>query len=89
MANSGGLGDLHPGISAGFSASPAASHSNTPRVPYLRQTNLHSRHSSSLSKTTGLSRHDSLLSGERPNTDASFSVSLSNEPLLPSAANVL
>src|SRR5438552_13951854 len=89
MANSGGLGDHHPGISAGFSASPAASHSNTPRVPYLRQTNLHSRHSSSLSKTTGLSRHDSLLSGERPNTDASFSVSHSTEPLLPSVANVL
>jgi hypothetical protein len=30
-----------------------------------------------------------LLTGERPNTDATFSVSLSTEPLLPSAANVL
>src|SRR5436190_6114212 len=89
MANSGGLCDLHPGISAGLSASPAASHFGTPRVSSLRQTNLHSRHSSTLSKTMGLSRHASLLTGERPNTDASFSVSLSTEPLLPSAANVL
>jgi len=37
----------------------------------------------------GLSHHSSLLTGERPNTDASFSVSLNNEPLLPSTANVL
>ena len=36
-----------------------------------------------------LSRHSLLLTGERPNTDATFSVSLSNEPLRPSAANVL
>ena len=37
----------------------------------------------------GLSRHSSLLIRERPNTDGSFSASVSNEPLLPSAANVL
>src|SRR6266496_6196032 len=105
MANSGGLCDLHPGITAGLSASSAASHSRTPRAspsrtphaspsrtphaPSLRQANLHSRHSSTLSKTMGLSCHGSLLAGERPNTDASFSVSLSTEPLLPSVANVL
>jgi len=113
MTNSGDLCDLHPGISAGFSASPAASHSGTfrasslldisaglsaspvvshsgtSRAASLRQTNPHSQHSSTLSKTTGLSRHDSLLTGERPNTDASFSVLLSTESLLPSAANVL
>jgi len=37
----------------------------------------------------GLSCRRSLLAGERPNTDATFSVSLSTEPLLPSTANVL
>src|SRR6266496_2063419 len=121
MANSGGLCDLHPGITAGLSASSAASHSHTPRAshsrtphaspshtphaspsrtphpspsrtphaPSLRQANLHSRHLSTLSKTMGLSCHGSLLAGECPNTDASFSVSLSTEPLLPSVANVL
>src|SRR5271169_1977383 len=36
-----------------------------------------------------LSRHSLLLTGERPNMDATFFVSLSNEPLQPSAANVL
>ena len=90
MANSGGLCDLHPGITTGLSASPVASHSGTPRTLSLfRQTNLHSRHSSTLSKTTSLSCHASLLTGEHPNLDASFSVSLSTEPLLPSEANVL
>ena len=75
MANSRGLCDLHPGISAGPFASPAASHSGTSAVHSLRQTNPHSRHSSTLSKTLGLSSHHSLLIGERPNTDATFSVS--------------
>ena len=42
------------------------------------------------SKTTGSLHHPSLLIGERPNTDATFSVSFGNEsPLLPSVANVL
>ena len=95
---------LHPGISVGLSASPAESHSgvsvrlsanpaesypDTPRVSSLRQAIPHSRHSSTLSKTLGLSRHSSLLTRERPNTDGPFSVSVSNEPLLPSVANIL
>ena len=36
-----------------------------------------------------LSHHSSLLTGEHPNMDITFSVSLSNEPLWPSVANIL
>src|SRR5436190_9676270 len=89
MAISGGLCDLHPGISAGFSASPAASYSGTlcPFSPTDKPSQ--STLEYILSKTLGASHHCSLLTGERPNTDATFSVSLSTEPLLPSMANVL
>ena len=99
MTNFDDLCDLHPDISAEFSGSPAVSHSDTSHVPVshfdtshvpsLRQTDLHNRHSSTLSKTTDLSRHDSLLSGEYPNIDVSFSVSHSTESLLSSPANIL
>ena len=56
----------------------------------LKHTNLYGHHSSITSKTTGLSRLLPLLIGERPNTDASFSVSFGSDlSLPPSVANVL
>src|SRR5436190_17697172 len=78
MAISGGLCDLHPGISAGLSASPAASHSGT-LCPFS-QTDKPPQSTLEyiLSKTLGLSRHCSLLTGECPNA---FSISVGTEPL--------
>src|SRR5437879_5636432 len=84
-AISRGCYDLHPGPSAGPCARPAASHSGTPQTDKPPQSTL----GYILSKTMGLSRHSPLLAGERPNTDVTFSVSLSNESLRPSAANVV
>ena len=90
---------LQPSIPAELSASPAATGtqrvSRTQRVSHTqrvfcaqrvsctqrasqRQANSQSHYSSRTPRTL-----------ERPNTDASFSVSVSTEPLPPSAANVL
>jgi len=89
MVNPEGYIYLHPGITAELSASSVVSQLDTARVISLRQANSHSRHSSHTSKAVGLFCRSSLLTRERPNTDASFSVSVSTEPLPPSVANVL
>ena len=82
MAISGGRCDLYPGISTRHSACLVT---DTPRVLSFRQTTHHSRDSGA----TGLPHHVSRLTGERPNTDAAFSVSLSCGSPRPSAANAL
>src|SRR5579859_6371987 len=70
-AISGGPFDIHPGISARVSL--VESHLDTPCVSPLRQANLYGH------QTIGFPSHSSLLTGENPQADATFSVSLSTE----------
>src|SRR5579859_748571 len=78
-AISGGPFDIHPGISARVSLveshldTPCVSPLGTPCVSPLRQANLYGH------QTIGFPSHSSLLTGENPQADATFSVSLSTE----------
>ena len=97
MTNFRDLCDFHSDITTEFSANSIASHSRTSRASSsrtshassLKQINLYNRHSNTLSKTTSLSYHDSLLIKECSNTNVSFFISLSIESLLLFMINVL